>query len=280
MGTSRYVLEQQTDGHVNCKIVYISHSTYENDWMSLMHMHPFCEIFYIQGGDGAFQFEEEEYAVKKDDIIIINPSVPHTEKSSADSPLEYIAIGVEMMNFSFDLEKDFLIFRQKSEKEDLLHYITGILLEMADKKPHYEAICESYLSIFLLKLERLTQCPIQALSMPPSRSSRECIKIKNYIESNYMHNITLDQLAALSNLSKHHLIHAFTKQCGCPPIQYLCQTRIQGSKELLANTDYTIDNVAQSCGFSSQSYFTQSFQKYCGMTPSAFRAAQHADRKS
>ena len=45
------------------------------------------------------------------------------------------------------------------------------------------------------------------------------------------------------------------------------------SKELLATTDYSITEVAQSSGFSSQSYFAQCFLKHCRMTASAYRKA-------
>ena len=51
-------------------------------------------------------------------------------------------------------------------------------------------------------------------------------------------------------------------------ISYLCEVRIKASRELLASTDYSITEVAQLSGFSSQSYFAQCFQKYCRMTAS------------
>ena len=69
------------------------------------------------------------------------------------------------------------------------------------------------------------------------------------------------------------MVHAFTRQFGCSPINYLCEVRIKASKELLATTDYSITEVAQSSGFSSQSYFAQCFLKHCRMTASAYRKA-------
>ena len=72
---------------------------------------------------------------------------------------------------------------------------------------------------------------------------------------NYPQDITLDTLAEVSHLNKYYMVHAFTRQFGCSPINYLCEVRIKASKELLATTDYSITEVAQSSGFSSQSYF-------------------------
>ena len=85
--------------------------------------------------------------------------------------------------------------------------------------------------------------------------------------------ITLDTLAEVSHLNKYYMVHAFTRQFGCSPINYLCEVRIKASKELLATTDYSITEVAQSSGFSSQSYFAQCFLKHCRMTASAYRKA-------
>lgn len=78
-------------------------------------------------------------------------------------------------------------------------------------------------------------------------------------------------LAEISHLNKYYLVHAFTRYFGCSPISYLCEVRIKASRELLASTDYSITEVAQLSGFSSQSYFAQCFQKYCRMTASAYR---------
>lgn len=272
MGTSRYTLNQTSVRELNCKLLYISHSKYENDWISVMHTHPFIEIFYVQGGCGEFLFEGEKYSIKKGNFIIINSNVPHTEKSFEDTPLEYITIGIEGVAFSFNGDKNYIVFEEKNELKDLLYYMTTILQEMMEKKTHYDNLCQNLLAVLLFKLERLTNYTMQ-IAPPVVQSTQECIRLKRYIESNFMHDITLDTLAKISNLNKHYLVHAFTKHYGCPPIQYLCQVRIQSSKELLANTDYTITEIAQSCGFSSQSYFAQSFYKNCGMTASAYRSS-------
>ncbi|MCB6603699.1 helix-turn-helix transcriptional regulator, partial [Erysipelatoclostridium ramosum] len=52
---------------------------------------------------------------------------------------------------------------------------------------------------------------------------------------------------------------------------YLIRLRVQQAKELLETTNYSIAQISDSCGFSSQSYFSQVFKKACGMTPNAYR---------
>ena len=147
----------------------------------------------------------------------------------------------------------------------------SLLEEMENKKPHYELVCQDLLNMLIVKLIRRTNFSFEFV--PSVKSSRECIKLKQYIEMNYPQDITLDTLAEVSHLNKYYMVHAFTRQFGCSPMNYLMEVRIKASKELLASTDYSITEVAQSSGFSSQSYFAQCFLKHCHMTASAYRKA-------
>lgn len=74
-----------------------------------------------------------------------------------------------------------------------------------------------------------------------------------------------------TNLNKYYLVHVFTRTYGISPINYLIGRRIGGAKRLLAESDYSISQIAQTVGFSSQSYFSQSFKRVTGQTPAQYR---------
>lgn len=271
MATSRYSLEQNNAPVAHSKLLYISYSKYENDWHSLPHTHSFTELFYVTGGHGSLLIEGMEYPICEDDFIIVNSNVEHTETSLSDAPLEYINIAVEGIDFSFKQNKEHIIFSCKNKKQDFMYYMNTILKETTEKPPHYETICQNLLDVLIIKLIRQTDFSFEIA--PALQINRECMRLKRYIEANCTRDITLDELARESHLNKYYLVHSFTKYCGCSPIQYLCQIRIQESRELLANTDYSIAEVAQISGFSSQSYFAQCFKKTYGITATAFRKA-------
>lgn len=269
MGTSIYPLTRTNTETKQNKLLYITHSKYENDWPSQPHIHPFTEVFYVKDGSGSFLIEEKEYPIEKDDFVIVNAGISHTEISSPAMPLEYVTIGIEGLSFSFKGNKDHIIFSCKNEQKDLYFYISAMLNEMEEKNRDCEVVCQNLLEVLIIKLIRRANFAFDVAS--PVQINKECVKIKRYIEANYVQNITLDSLAELSHLNKYYMVHAFTLHYGCSPIRYLCQTRIKASKELLANTNYSITEVAQYSGFSSQSYFAQCFSKSCGMTASAYR---------
>lgn len=53
--------------------------------------------------------------------------------------------------------------------------------------------------------------------------------------------------------------------------EYLNKVRIEESKILLQNTDFSIIDIAVAVGFEDQSYFSKVFKKYTGTTPKQFR---------
>lgn len=263
------------------RLLYISQTTYGNDWISMLHTHSFSEIFYITDGSGFLCTENEQIPLHKDMLVQINPNIRHTEKSSDKHPLSYIALGIDDLLFDFpdhsgqDSEDTALsqngcqITRLHSDQADILPLLKMILAEAHRHEPASEQICQYLLNAFLLKIGRVTNSQFSAGSVPDI--SGECAQIKDYIDHHYSEEVTLDDLAALSHLNKYYLSHIFSKSYGVAPINYLLERRILNSKELLKNTDYSITHIAHMTGFSSANYFSQSLKKHTGITAAAYR---------
>ena len=269
MGISRYPLKNDENGSINARLLYVTYSKFENDWPSLAHSHPFAELCYIRSGKGVYLIEGKPCPVKEEDLIIINANVSHTEKSDGDQPLEYIILGVEGMHFSFEGNSEHIIFSCRKEHGDFLFYMDALLREMEEKRKDYEKICQNLLEIMIIRLLRRTSFSFEYEA--PVSSSRECIRLKHYIEANYNRDITLDTLAQFSHLNKYYLAHIFSQSYGMSPIQYVQTLRLEESKYLLRTTDFAIKQIASITGFSSLGYFSQRFSKAEGMSPAKYR---------
>lgn len=268
MGFSNYTITDKSSDTSKSNLLYITYTKYENDWPSFLHTHPFTELFLVTGGVGDFYVENNIYPLKKGDFILVNPNTTHTEKSDEKKPLEYIAVAVD--NFSLTLnDSNHFIFNCINKYADIIRYMDSMLAEQQGNKLYSNRICQNILEIILIEILRITKLNVG--TEPTINASKECFKLKKYLDSNYASKITIDDLARLSNLNKYYLIHSFNKYFGSSPINYLCGIRIRAAKELLANSDYSIAQIAQSAGFSSQSYFTQCFMKDCSISPSAYR---------
>lgn len=278
MSHTQYAVERNYEALPMERLLYISSSTYGKDWVSTMHSHSFTELFYVVNGKGHFCTESGEVPIQKDSLIIINPNVRHTEKSSSTHPLTYIALGIDCLKFELENdEHDYMIYDFTAHQSALLPIMRAMLQEVEDKKASFDLICQNYLSILLLKLSRLTKK--EFIIATPEDCPSECELIRKYINQHSIEPLTLDDLANVSHLNKFYLSHIFSKAYGISPINYLLERRILHSKELLKTTDYSITRIAHATGFSSSNYFSQAFKKYMGITPKAYRLKHKADNK-
>lgn len=269
MGNERYQLHtHSTDGHT-ARLLYVTFSKYEKDWFSLKHSHHFSEIFYVINGKGQFVMEDEVISIQKDDLVMLNPNVLHTETSLNTEPLEYVILGVEGIAFSFPKQKEYTVFHCNNTKQNLMFYFSTLLNEITEKHTDYELVCQNLLEVLIVQLSRYNDFSFDLV--PVQNQNRECSKMKHYIDAHYAQELSLDTLAELAHLNKYYFVHAFTSAFGISPISYLQKKRIQAGCELLSGTDHSIGEIARLTGFSSQSYFSQCFLKHCGMSAGEYR---------
>lgn len=91
------------------------------------------------------------------------------------------------------------------------------------------------------------------------------------ITQNFSRNLTLEEVADCVHLNPAYFSSIFKQSTGSSFKEYLNMVRIEESKRLLANTDYSIIDIAVAAGFEDQSYFSRVFKKYTGLTPKQYR---------
>ncbi|WHY77098.1 AraC family transcriptional regulator [Neobacillus sp. WH10] len=278
MSNEIYEVPQSVRGHLPVKLLYVTKSKYDKDWHSTNHTHHFTELLYITKGKGTFIFSNEEVPVKEHDVIVINPNIEHTEKSDADQPLEYIALGIQGLAFSSSddpgLQVTFLNYKQ--EQKIYLFYLQELMEEVENQKEDFELIIQNILEILLLKMMRKKAFSLEKTST--KKITKDVAFIKNYIKQHFREEINLDTLAEAGHINKYYLAHSFKKSVGVSPIEYLIQTRIRESKILLETTNYPISDISIITGFSSQSFFAQSFKRVTNLTPSQYRNAKNTKK--
>lgn len=282
MSSSRYLLD--FDGSVvhrdrpALKLLYVSSAQYGGDWHSAMHAHDCTELFYVVSGTGRFHVEGHFFPVAADDLVVINPNVEHTELSRDNRPLEYIVLGVEGLEFSPAQEDDsrYCVMSLQGQREEILPLLRSLLREAALKQTGYELVCQNILEIMAVQLGRRVELSSSAAGR---YTSKECALVRRYIDSHFKENITLSQLSDLVHINKYYLVHTFSREYGVSPISYLISRRLQESKYLLTRTNHSLSQISHMLGFSSPSYFSQSFRRAEKMSPLEYRKLCHAKEK-
>ncbi len=96
-------------------------------------------------------------------------------------------------------------------------------------------------------------------------------KILKFIHANYASDIKLADIADIAERNTCYISTQFKKEVGKSFSDYLSEVRIKKAKILLSDSNLTLSEITFEVGFSCQSYFSDKFKKYVGMTPSEYR---------
>ncbi len=279
MSTNRYdVTAGKTKNISEANLLYISSAKYGGDWHSSPHSHQCTELFYVTGGKGGFNIENEVFQVKTHDLVVVNPNVQHTETSWNFSPLEYIVLGVEGLELSNPDSTDdrYFVLQMKNVSDVVIPCLNMMIGEVEHKKPGADSICQNLLQVLIVHLMREARVSAEKTERA---TRRECGTAKWYIDSHFKEKITLNTLAEICGVNKYYLSHSFSQEYGISPIQYLIHKRLEESKYLLRSTDIPIARIVQTLGFSSGSYFAQMFRNAEGLSPSDYRQQRKTNAK-
>lgn len=92
------------------------------------------------------------------------------------------------------------------------------------------------------------------------------------MEAAFPEALKLEQLAAGIGYSRNQLIRLFRQHLGVTPVQYSLQRRMEYARGMLMYSSLSIGEIAYHAGYDDQAYFANTFKKYTGHTPRAFRS--------
>ncbi|MCP4115262.1 MAG: helix-turn-helix domain-containing protein [Desulfobacteraceae bacterium] len=144
-------------------------------------------------------------------------------------------------------------------------------------KVFFENIALSRIGSFYFK----THSPPVAGPEPSMSKGRKKLQPSlEYMSSNYMFPITLDDVAAINGLSRYHYSRLFKKTVGCSFKEYLNLSRIKAAKRMMGNQNKNVSQICFAVGFNDVSYFARVFKKIEGTSPSVYRKSLLAKKRS
>ncbi|MBQ9612745.1 MAG: response regulator [Lachnospiraceae bacterium] len=102
-----------------------------------------------------------------------------------------------------------------------------------------------------------------------SRNTKMAI---DYIEAHYADpNISVGSIANALEISEGHLSHVFKRETGMTILGYLTRQRIHAAQDLLINSNYKVYEVCEKVGYRDITYFSATFKKVTGLSPTEFQ---------
>ena len=233
-------------------------------------------IHYVTKGYGTFKFNGKVYNLKQGDIFILLKGMQVEYVASIDDPWEYYWIGFSGSNANEYLNRTSITNSCVANCEENSK-IPQIILNMCEISKTYNPSSSD--DILLLKeLYSLLYALIEEFPKPFEYKDKELHKYiqdaLNFINSNYMHSITVQEIADYVNLSRSYLYKMFIKNLGISPQRYLINLRMYKATLLLKGTKLPIGEVASRVGYSDSLLFSKTFSKHFSMSPLNYRNNQ------
>ena len=113
----------------------------------------------------------------------------------------------------------------------------------------------------------------QALPEPKTGSTNRYVSMAiSYIQQHYQEpDISVSSVAQSLNISEGHLSHTFKKETGSTLLGYLTRYRVHKAAELLKDGRMKVYEVAEQVGYRDIGYFSNTFKKITGKTPSEYQ---------
>ena len=257
-------------------------------WYMEPSVHEFYEMVYMEKGQVVFEIEGEPVSIGPNDIIIIKPNQRHKFSVESDRGCAFIVLSFrfegklgegysqvsleDFLNFVRGRESGAFISLKVTQKNEIITLLNRIIKERSDGEPGSEFLNHLLILELFVLISRALKMEWEDSIKKKSPKLKELIDASvKFIHHNFERDISLKDISNFVFLSSSYFTRAFREEMGIAPISYLLKVRIERAKEMLAETDDKVSDIALGVGFSNQQRFNVIFKKLAGMTPLQYR---------
>lgn len=243
-----------------------------------LHYHNEFELLVATKGTLCVQMEESSFILSEGEGTFINTGKLHTITAPDGGEHGFIAV---VFDYSFLCNEQEVVFTKYIQPlmvgslklgEKLPEQVCKLIQSICSAHEEGEFGSEIYIKQSLLHIFTLLIRDAENTKAEVENSRSLLAKeVLDYIKRNYGEPISLQDLAEQVHVSREYLCRTFRALSASSPIEFLNRYRIRQSAFLLTQTDKSILEIAQSCGFNHSSYFGKMFYGYMGCTPTEYR---------
>jgi AraC-like DNA-binding protein len=217
---------------------------------------PYWLLHFVVSGKGIFQIKDREYELSAEEIFVIPPFVETYYEADEKDPWEYIWVGFTVNGNLPTKLSDTISCPQAS-------YIFKSMLKAEQMTlGRTEYICAKIWELFSAIMEK-KETKIDYIE-----------NALNIIHSEYMQDVTIQEIADRLNLDRTYFSHLFKAKMGMSPKKYLLNYRMELAADLIANHGQSISTTAVSVGYNDIYIFSKMFKQHFGVAPSQYKTKQ------
>lgn len=233
-------------------------------------------VHFVLSGEGFYSVGGVNYSVKPGNMFLIYPNVPHVYCPDTNNPWSYLWIGFKGLRAEAILKqcgfaRNRLVLPSPPEEilkeyfEELFHHqskdYSGILYREA-----------GLLKILGLLVAARQEHLKQGGSKDDLRGKNEHLDTAiDYINTHYMQDIGVADIADYVGISQGYLNHLFTESAKMNTRNYLMEFRMYKAANLLVGTSHSVKEVANLVGYHDQLVFSKAFKRKFELSPKAYR---------
>lgn len=250
----------------------------------IMHYHNFYELYFLVEGNRDYIIDGEVFNLTDDCVALIRPGCLHKTVGGAYKRIlvqfrENLLRGYFTRALSEKMLECFNRCYIRVPQSELANIRFLFLRLLKDQNSQSAEMTVMHLGELLILLNKsVSECDQQKHT--PKFSDERMGAVLKYIGDNYAELDTLSQIADHFYLNKYHLCHIFKETTGLSIISYLNNVKISHALKMLTETDRSVTQIAQDCGFNSPVHFCNTFKKSVRLSPKEYRAQVKLQKRS
>ncbi len=238
--------------------------TYDARW----HSHSCWELIYCTDGSGTLHFEDgNSIAYHTGEVVAVPPQSAHMNSGDDGLANIYLILANPMFPYKsvFSVEDDAEKHMKNAFTDARFYYVSDLKRQELVLAALGELI-SSYMIAFRENREYSDQ--VEQIRVGITR---------NYANPYFK----LDELIHSMPFNYDYLRKLFQKETGATPLQFMTSLRMKKARMILSTMwlrEYSIAEIAESCGFADALYFSKVFKKWFGCSPSEFAKNEAQNR--
>lgn len=248
------------------------------------HNHVVFEIQFVEAGTGTLCIGDKEIPLAAHSVHFIGPNVYHALKPSAEDPisrfyLQFIFKDTHQHDDFFPEMETRKIAEtlmsvdhcQLADIDAVKFLVERIKAELVSMPLGYYSNIQSLFIQMIIHIVRSIRPESADYSASPKELDELRYRIIEYFFTRYSERLMLDELAKVLSLSTKQTNRIIYLYYGVSFKQKLAETRIEVAKDLLLNSDWPLNRIAEAVGYLQPHNFAKQFKKKTGLAPSEFQ---------